>query len=84
MRRRGTWFVLAVCILAGACVREKEAPKSEKVTAPVRSPVAQPAVGAYDLEGKPRAKPRSTMGALEVDPKASPPAKRKDRDQPNR
>lgn len=79
--------MLAVCILAGACVREKEAPKPEKAAVPARPPAAQPPVGAYDLEGKPRAKPRATMGALEADPKASPPpAKRKDRkerDQPN-
>lgn len=68
-----TALLLAVAIgLIGACVRDKDKPKTEPAR-PQPAHVKPAPLAAHDLTGRKRAAPRPTMGALEADPAKSPP-----------
>lgn len=78
--RYGVLLLAAAGLSASACVREKEAaPKKPAVPAQSQS-APRPGPAEYDIEGKRRAKPRATMGAIEADP--TPPRKRQPPDKP--
>lgn len=67
------FLVLTTCLLLITCVREKEAPDSHSTAPPyARALTEKPKpIAEYDVAGKKRTMPRTTMGALEADP-ASP------------
>lgn len=83
-RRTLLRLFLAMSASAGvACTKKQKDPLPPKTPAPApatRTPT--PPVAAHDLTGRPRAKPRPTMGALEAEPGV--PAPRKDRKKPPR
>lgn len=70
---------VAGCVREQAAPPEREKPAAQRVT-PERAPLA-----THDLTGKPRARPRATMGALEAEPGAeSPPSRPRKERRPER
>lgn len=71
-----TALLLAVAIgMTGACVRDKDKPKTEPAR-PQPAHVKPAPIAEHDLTGRKRAVPRPTMGALEADPTAPSPPRR--------
>ncbi|MFP5350287.1 MAG: hypothetical protein ACLGHO_10655 [Gammaproteobacteria bacterium] len=74
MRRRLLLhLLLAPAALPMACTKRKQAkdtpPPPMRPAAP-SGRVRPPAIAEHDMTGRPRAKPRATMGALEAEPGA--------------
>ena len=70
-------LLLALVVLAGACVREKEREKTAPLPATSTRATKPAPIDDHDLTGRKRAAPRPTMGALEAEP-ASPHRQPKD------
>lgn len=66
-------LMLALAALPIACTKREQA---KETPTPQMRPAARsgrahpPAIAEHDLTGRPRAKPRATMGALEAEPGA--------------
>lgn len=74
-------LIIAIALSSAACVREHPPKPAEKEPATRTKPMHTP-LAERDLAGKPRARPRPTMGALEADSSPSSQPKQKKEERP--